>query len=107
MINAKFFKSGDLYTGFCVEGHSGSAESGQDIICAFVSSACYMAANTITEVIKLSATAEQSDGYLSLSIKEATDMMAKEIEEEVFELPDSKEEASTSLGSLFANIKLD
>ena len=70
MINAKFFKSGDLYTGFCVEGHSGSAESGQDIICAFDSSACYMAANTITEVIKLSATAEQSDGYLSLSIKE-------------------------------------
>ena len=29
-----------------------------------------MVANTITEVIKLSATAEQSDGYLSLSIKE-------------------------------------
>ena len=53
-----------------MEGHSGSAESGQDIICAFVSSACLMAANTITEVIKLSATAEQSDGYLSLSIKE-------------------------------------
>lgn len=53
-----------------MEGHSGSAESGQDIICAFVSSACYMTANTITEVIKLSATAEQSDGYLSLSIKE-------------------------------------
>ena len=37
----------------------------------------------------------------------ATDMMAKEIEEEVIELPDSKEEASTSLGALFANIKLD
>lgn len=54
-----------------MEGHSGSAESGQDIICAFVSSSCYMAANTITEVIKLSATAEQSDGYLSLSIKES------------------------------------
>ena len=53
-----------------MEGHSGSAESGQDIICAFVSSACYMVANTITEVIKLSATAEQSDGYLSLSIQE-------------------------------------
>ena len=34
-------------------------------------------------------------------------MMAKEIEEEVIELPDSKEEASTSLGALFANIKLD
>lgn len=47
------------------------------------------------------------DGKLSLSIKEAQDMMAKEIEEEVVELPDSNEQATTSLGSLFANIKLD
>lgn len=47
------------------------------------------------------------DGKLSLSIKEATDMMAKEIEEEKYEIPDSGEQATTSLGSLFANIKLD
>ena len=47
------------------------------------------------------------DGKLSLSIKEASDMMAKEIEEEVYEVPDSGEEATTSLGSLFANIKLN
>lgn len=46
------------------------------------------------------------EGKISLSIKEASDMMAKEIEEEVVELPDSGEEATTSLGSLFANIKL-
>lgn len=47
------------------------------------------------------------DGKLSLSIKEASDLMAKEVEEESFELPESGEEATTSLGSLFANIKLD
>lgn len=47
------------------------------------------------------------DGKISLSIKEASDMMAKEIEEEVYEIPDAKEQATTSLGSLFANIKLD
>lgn len=47
------------------------------------------------------------DGKLSLSIKEASDLMAKEVEEETFELPESGEEATTSLGSLFANIKLD
>ena len=47
------------------------------------------------------------DGKISLSIKEASDMMAKEIEEEVYNIPDSGEEATTSLGSLFANIKLD
>lgn len=47
------------------------------------------------------------EGKISLSIKEASDMMAKEIEEEVYEIPDAKEQATTSLGSLFANIKLD
>lgn len=47
------------------------------------------------------------DGKISLSIKEASDVMAKEIEEEIIELPDAKEEATTSLGSLFAGIKLD
>lgn len=46
------------------------------------------------------------DGKLSLSIKEASDLMAKEVEEESFELPESGEEATTSLGALFANIKL-
>lgn len=48
------------------------------------------------------------DGKISLSMKDAEDIMAKEIEEEeIFELPGSKEEATTSLKSLFANIKLD
>lgn len=47
------------------------------------------------------------DGKLSLSMKEASDLMAKEVEEETFELPESGEEATTFLGSLFANIKLD
>ncbi len=47
------------------------------------------------------------DGKISLSIKEASDMMAKEIEEEVYDIPDAGEEATTTLGSLFANIKLD
>lgn len=47
------------------------------------------------------------DGKISLSMKEASDMMAKEIEEEVYEVPDANEQATTSLGSLFANIKLN
>lgn len=47
------------------------------------------------------------DEKLSLSIKEATDMMAKEVEEEKIEIPQSGEEATTSLGALFANIKLN
>lgn len=45
------------------------------------------------------------DGKISLSMKALEDVTAKEIEEEVFELPKS-EAATTSLGSLFAKIKL-
>lgn len=60
----------------------------------------------VGDKVKVKVTAVK-DGKLSLSIKEASDMMAKEIEEESVELPDSGEQATTSLGSLFANIKLN
>lgn len=60
---------------------------------------------SVSDKVKVKVTGIK-DGKISLSIKEASDMMAKEIEEEVVELPDSGEEATTSLGSLFANIKL-
>lgn len=60
----------------------------------------------VGDKVKVKVTAIK-DGKLSLSIKEASDMMAKEIEEETFEVPDSGEQATTSLGSLFANIKLN
>ena len=71
MIRVKFFQEGDLLTGFECKGHSGTAESGQDVICAFVSSACYMAANTVTDVIGLKAEAADADGYMRLSIEES------------------------------------
>lgn len=61
---------------------------------------------TVGDKVKVKVIAIK-DGKISLSIKEAEDLMAKEIEEEeVIELPDSKEEATTSLASLFKNIKL-
>ena len=60
----------------------------------------------VGDKVKVKVTAVK-DGKLSLSIKEATDMMAKEVEEEKIEIPQSGEDATTSLGSLFANIKLN
>ena len=45
------------------------------------------------------------DGKISLSMKALEDVAAKEIEEETYELPEA-EAATTSLGSLFANLKL-
>lgn len=60
----------------------------------------------VGDKVKVKVTAVK-DGKLSLSIKEATDMMAKEVEEEKIEIPQFGEEATTSLGALFANIKLN
>ncbi|MBQ9229262.1 MAG: ribosomal-processing cysteine protease Prp [Eubacterium sp.] len=71
MIRVQFFKEGDLLTGFECKGHSGTAESGQDVVCAFVSSACYMTANTVTEVIGLTADAAAADGYMRLTIQQS------------------------------------
>ena len=45
------------------------------------------------------------DGKLSLSMKALADTAAEEVTEESFELPKAGD-ATTSLGSLFANIKL-
>lgn len=61
---------------------------------------------SVGDKVKVKITAVK-DGKLSLSIKEAADVMTKEIEEEVYEVPDAGQQATTSLGSLFANIKLD
>lgn len=75
MITVTFYKSGDLITGYTVKGHSGYAEQGSDILCAFVSSAVIMTANTITEVQKKSAEVTDSDGFVSLrmSLDDAAD----------------------------------
>lgn len=69
MIRIEFFKRDDLFTGFECKGHTGIADSGEDVVCAFISSACYLTANTVTEVMKLDADAAQADGYMRLNIK--------------------------------------
>ena len=77
-----------------------------------ISQICVMRIRMPAEVLAVGETVSGevravTDGKLSLSIKEATDMMAKEVEEEKIEIPQSGEEATTSLGALFANIKLN
>ena len=39
--------------GFFVEGHAECGEPGQDIVCAAVSSAAYLVANTLTEICRV------------------------------------------------------
>lgn len=70
MIKIEFYSGINGLCGFEVNGHADGANSGENIICAFVSSACLMAANTITEVIGLDADAYDEDGYLRLMLQE-------------------------------------
>ena len=88
MIRAKFnIRKGS----FTIEGHSGSAEAGQDIICAAVSSAAYMAVNTITEIIGENVEADVSDGYMKIVLSgnnEAASDILRGLELHISELAD-------------------
>ena len=75
MICAEFFTrpDGDL-VGFRISGHSGCGEEGNDIVCAAVSSAAYMTANTVTEILsvwKRSVAAEEGDMLVRIPAKAA------------------------------------
>ncbi len=71
MICAKMLtRDGQLY-GFHLQGHAGAAAHGSDIVCAAVSSAVYMAANTLTEVCGCAADIHESDGLLTIQIAES------------------------------------
>ncbi len=67
MVKATFYKKGNSLTGFEISGHSGYAEEGSDVICASVSSAAYMAVNTVTDVIGEYGEAEVDEGYLKFT----------------------------------------
>lgn len=70
MIQIEFFKSGAEFRGFEVKGHSMRAPIGKDVVCAAVSSACLMAANTITEIIGLNAIEEAEDAFMRLILED-------------------------------------
>ncbi len=66
MTTAKFLFSDETVISFELSGHSGAGEYGTDIVCSAISSAVYMAANTIIEIMKLSPETVVRDGYLKI-----------------------------------------
>ena len=69
MIIVEFYsaRGSDAPAGFRVSGHTGV--TGQSIVCAAVSSACYMAANTITDIVGAKARVSESDGMMSVIVR--------------------------------------
>ena len=78
MIRAEFRFPQEGGASFTVKGHAGFAEKGEDIVCAAVSSAAYMAANTITEILGVQAKAKAKEGYMEFAFSgsdEAADIV--------------------------------
>ncbi len=68
MIRVKFLVGNRQLQGFEIKGHAMFAQSGEDVVCAAVSSAAYMAANTVTEVIGADADVKADEGNMLLTV---------------------------------------
>lgn len=68
MIRVRFHTAKDTILGFTLDGHAGAGVSGEDIVCAAVSSAAYMTANTITEIVGAPADITVDDGWMDLRV---------------------------------------
>ena len=71
MICVTFREQNGVLCGFTVQGHAGAAAYGQDIVCAAVSSAAYMAANTLTDICSCGAAAQVQDGFMQVTVQDS------------------------------------
>ena len=70
MIKVRFSVGNRQLKGFEISGHAMFAENGRDVVCAAVSSAAYMAANTITDVIGADAVAQAGEASMSVKLNQ-------------------------------------
>jgi hypothetical protein len=68
----KLFKRGSVFSGLTVEGHSGYAEAGKDILCAAVSAAVQLTECQLNDVLGLTLDTEtdEKQAYIMLTIAE-------------------------------------
>jgi len=70
MITAEFFKKQGALNGFQIKGHAGFSAKGNDIVCASVSSAVQLVANTITECFMIKAEVTVLNDRIQLQLPE-------------------------------------
>ena len=76
MIEAEFLSYGGGLVGFSVSGHAGAGAFGRDIVCAAVSSAVMLTANTITDYLFCKADVKDQNGKIMLVLKDPDSAMA-------------------------------
>lgn len=68
MIRVSFRMRQGQLIGFSLTGHAEAGPAGEDIVCAAVSSAAYMTANTVTDVLHVPAQIAVEEGHMELSV---------------------------------------
>ncbi len=69
MTTVTFHSADGRIDGFVVEGHSGYAEEGADIVCAAISAAVGLTECTINEVLGLAAPVKAREDIARISLK--------------------------------------
>ena len=69
MTRCEFFTEDDRITGFSVSGHSGYAEAGADIVCAYVTAVVTMAEATINDVCGAKAKVRVGEDEARVTLK--------------------------------------
>ena len=69
MTTVTFHSAGGRLDGFTVEGHSGYAEAGADIVCAAISAAVGLTECTVNEVMGVGAAVKNDEKHARVSLK--------------------------------------
>ena len=69
MTTITFQSQGSRVVGFDVQGHSGYAEAGADIVCAAVTSAIRLVDATVNDVLGLAASVKVRESNTSISLR--------------------------------------
>lgn len=86
MTTITFFSGDEGLRGFEMEGHSGHAEAGEDIVCAALTSAARLVECAVNDVLCLEAPVKmrQEDAFLSLKLPAKLDERSLEICQALF-----------------------
>ena len=69
MTTAEFAMDGSRVASFTIEGHSGLAEAGEDVLCAALTSAVRLTECAVNDVLGLGATVKVDEQRASISLK--------------------------------------
>ena len=70
MTKVVFYEKDEKLRGFLIKDHSGYDDAGYDIVCASVSSAAYLTANTLTEIVGAKADIEVREAYFRFILRD-------------------------------------